>query len=321
MANTNLDKFLVIEQMMDEAQGLMEPYLSSLEQRYEYMNVLRKEYSNLSHTLGKIQQRVIKQGDKLEVDADVKNVAQSARDRIDEHIEAIEEDKADGDNQPSVKQLKRARKKLDGELDEDSIGEAWRLLKVLKIEIEELNVLMDLIDAMEDGKQDKAESIVKKIEKLRSDYTSGFVRYREALEQGEDVQKEVDDVIGELEDSGYIQEAESLTDARPSIAEERGLRPDAQPLLDLLNPIKSAGLEYFQSRNRNSASYDLNVAFAKEVAYTRRALLEDREYIGTRNAFNRLNTAFEELSGYMYDRFYQLGGTPVNYHGHDDRVR
>lgn len=45
-----------------------------------------------------------------------------------------------------------------------------------KIEIEELNVLMDLIDAMEDGKQDKSESIVKKIEKLRSDYTSGFVR-------------------------------------------------------------------------------------------------------------------------------------------------
>ena len=35
MANTNLDKFLVIEQIMDEAQGLMEPYLSSLEQRYE----------------------------------------------------------------------------------------------------------------------------------------------------------------------------------------------------------------------------------------------------------------------------------------------
>ena len=44
-----------------------------------------------------------------------------------------------------------------------------------------------------------------KIEKLRSDYTSGFVRYREALEQGEDIQKEVDDVIGDLEDNGYIQ--------------------------------------------------------------------------------------------------------------------
>ncbi|HGO3224510.1 TPA: hypothetical protein ACK0ZC_002825 [Staphylococcus aureus] len=319
MATTNLDKFLTIEQMMNEAQGLMEPYLSSLEARYEYMNVLRQEYSNLSHALGKVQQRVLKQGDKLDIDADVKNVAKSARDRIDEHIEAIEEDLDDDDSQPSVNQLKRARENLEGDLNEDSIGEAWRLLKVRKIEIEELNVLMDLIDAMEDGQQDTAESIVKKIDKLRSDYTSGFVRYREALEQGEDVQKEVDEVIADLEDGGYAKEVEILTDARPSIAEERGLRPDPQPLLDLLNPIKSAGLEYFQSRNKNSQSYDLNVAFAKEVAYTRRALLEDREYIGTRNAFSRLNTAFEELSSYMYERFHQLGGTPENYHGHENR--
>ncbi|MDG6600822.1 hypothetical protein QCE65_14140, partial [Staphylococcus aureus] len=300
-------------------QGLMEPYLSSLEARYEYMNVLRQEYSNLSHALGKVQQRVLKQGDKLDIDADVKNVAKSARDRIDEHIEAIEEDLDDDDSQPSVNQLKRARENLEGDLNEDSIGEAWRLLKVRKIEIEELNVLMDLIDAMEDGQQDTAESIVKKIDRLRSDYTSGFVRYREALEQGEDVQKEVDEVIADLEDGGYAKEVEILTDARPSIAEERGLRPDPQPLLDLLNPIKSAGLEYFQSRNKNSQSYDLNVAFAKEVAYTRRALLEDREYIGTRNAFSRLNTAFEELSSYMYERFHQLGGTPENYHGHENR--
>ncbi|HCY0820902.1 TPA: hypothetical protein ACHHA7_002783 [Staphylococcus aureus] len=319
MATTNLDKFLTIEQMMNEAQGLMEPYLSSLEARYEYMNVLRQEYSNLSHALGKVQQRVLKQGDKLDIDADVKNVAKSARDRIDEHIEAIEEDLDDDDSQPSVNQLKRARENLEGDLNEDSIGEAWRLLKVRKIEIEELNVLMDLIDAMEDGQQDTAESIVKKIDRLRSDYTSGFVRYREALEQGEDVQKEVDEVIADLEDGGYAKEVEILTDARPSIAEERGLRPDPQPLLDLLNPIKSAGLEYFQSRNKNSQSYDLNVAFAKEVAYTRRALLEDREYIGTRNAFSRLNTAFEELSSYMYERFHQLGGTPENYHGHENR--
>ncbi|HHU5551284.1 TPA: hypothetical protein ACUIEP_002728 [Staphylococcus aureus] len=319
MTTTNLDKFLTIEQMMNEAQGLMEPYLSSLEARYEYMNVLRQEYSNLSHALGKVQQRVLKQGDKLDIDADVKNVAKSARDRIDEHIEAIEEDLDDDDSQPSVNQLKRARENLEGDLNEDSIGEAWRLLKVRKIEIEELNVLMDLIDAMEDGQQDTAESIVKKIDRLRSDYTSGFVRYREALEQGEDVQKEVDEVIADLEDGGYAKEVEILTDARPSIAEERGLRPDPQPLLDLLNPIKSAGLEYFQSRNKNSQSYDLNVAFAKEVAYTRRALLEDREYIGTRNAFSRLNTAFEELSSYMYERFHQLGGTPENYHGHENR--
>ncbi|MCO4351511.1 hypothetical protein MTR07_11885 [Staphylococcus agnetis] len=41
--------------------------------------MLRKEYTGLSSTLAKVQQRVIKQGDKLEIDEDLKNVAQSAR--------------------------------------------------------------------------------------------------------------------------------------------------------------------------------------------------------------------------------------------------
>ncbi|HDA2604657.1 TPA: hypothetical protein R8C65_002774 [Staphylococcus aureus] len=318
MATTNLDKFLVIEEMMSEAQGLMETYLDALHERYDYMIVLRKEYTHLSSTLAKVQQRVIKQGDKLEIDEDVKNVAQSARERIDEHIEALEEEYGE-DNQPSIKQLKLAREQLEGKLDEDSIGEAWRLLKVRRIKVEELNVLMDLVDAMESGQQEISESIVQKIEKLRSEYTSGFVRYREALERGEDVQREVDDVIANLEDGRYIKESEMLLEARPSIVEERVKRPDPQPLLDLLTPIKSAGLEYFQSRNKNSHSYDLSAAFSKELAYVRRALLENREYIGTNNAFNRINLAFDELSGYMYERFHQLGGLPENYHGHDNR--
>ncbi|MCO4349250.1 hypothetical protein [Staphylococcus agnetis] len=317
MAKTNLDKFLVIEEMMNEAQDLMETYLNALHERYEYMIVLRKEYTGLSSTLAKVQQRVIEQGDKLEIDEDVKNVARSARERIDEHIEALEE--YDEDNQSLIRQLELARENLEGKLAEDSIGEALQLLKVRRIKIEELDVLMDLIDAMESGQQETSESIMQKIERLRSEYTSGFVRYREVLEQGEDVQKEVDDVIGDLEDGGYIKESEMLLEARPSIVEDRVKRPDPQPLLDLLTPIKSAGLEYFQSRNKNSHSYDLSAAFAKELAYVRRALLENREFIGTNNAFNRINIAFDELSGYMYERFHQLGGLPGNYHGHDNR--
>ncbi|HGO4018600.1 TPA: hypothetical protein ACK1AU_002714 [Staphylococcus aureus] len=110
-----------------------------------------------------------------------------------------------------------------------------------------------------------------------------------------------------------------LLEASPIIVEDRVKRPDAEPLLDLLTPIKSAGLEYFQSRNKNSHSYELSAAFAKELSYVRRALLEKREFIGTNNAFNRIKIAFDELSGYMYERFHQLGGLPENYHGHDNR--
>ncbi|HDE6301444.1 TPA: hypothetical protein PDR50_002939 [Staphylococcus aureus] len=180
---------------------------------------------------------------------------------------------------------------------------------------------MELVEAMGSGNKDVKQSIISQISRVRSEYISSFVTYRQALEQGEDVRQEIEYIIGDLEDAGFAKEADELTDAKPDIAEERGKRPNPEPLLDLLNPIKSAGLEYFQSKNRQSESYDLNVAFAKEVAYTRRALLENREYIGTRNAFNRLKSTFQELSSYMYERFYQLGGQPKNYHGHEDRKR
>ena len=118
---------------------------------------------------------------------------------------------------------------------------------------------------------------------------------------------------------GYDEEAGLMADALPDYEDVRRERPDPQQLLEVLPPVKSADLQYWQSNRRKSEGYALNMIFAKEVAYTRRALLEDREFIGTRNAFNRLNNAYEELSEYMYERYHELGGTPYNYHGHMDR--
>ena len=321
MAKSNLDKFREIEDMMEEAEGLMVPYKEALQGRYEYMNVLRKEYSNLSHTLGRIEQQIMQEASEIEVDEDVKVVSHNALERIGEHIEAIEEDNKYGEDNNTLEELKRAREQLGAKIDADSISGVYRVLNTMGIAVEEINVLMDVVDATRSENNDIAQNIIRRIERLRIEYISSFVEYREALEQGEDVASEVQDVINTLEDAGFTRYADDLTDAKPDISEERGKRPSPEPLLDILNPIKSAGLQYFQSNNRNSESYDLNVAFAKEVAYTRRALLEDREYIGTRNAFERLKAAFNDLSSYMYARYYQLGGEPVNYHGHDDRKK
>lgn len=322
MVVTNLDKFIEIEQMMNQAEGMMEDYLSKLRERYEYMNVLRKEYSNLSHTLGRIQQRLEQQTSAFEDDEDVKVVKASAIDQIEAHIESLEEDNDYNEHDVAIKQLRGVKESLEGKLDEDSLGKAWRILKVRKIDIEEINVLMDLIDAYEDNNHtDVKESLIKHILSIRGEYVSSFVTFRTACVAGDEIEQDVQRLIDELEDAGFYKEGEMLTEAKPDTIEERGKRPDPEPLLSLLNPIKSAGLEYFQSNNRKSDSYDLNVAYAKEIAYARRALLEDREYIGTRNAFERVNTAFENLSEYMYARFHQLGGTPNNYHGHDDRKK
>ncbi|WP_193018633.1 hypothetical protein [Staphylococcus equorum] len=322
MAKTNYDKFLKIETMMDEARELMQPYEDALKERYDYMNELRREYSNLSHALGRIEQSLQKQSNELEEDEDVKTVVKAANDKLSTHIEAIEEDNQYGERNDAVKQLKRAKEQLEGKVDVGNIETAWRITKARGIDIEEINVLMDLMDAMKSNKQDDViQSVISKIVNVQNEYVSSFVTYRNSYDEEIDVASIIASIINELEDGGYEKEAQTLEDAKPSTTEARGKRPNPEPLLDILKPIKSAELLYFQSNNKKSESYSLNKAFAYEVGYTRRALLEDREYKGTESAFDRLNTAYDNLSGYMYERFYQLGGDPKNYHGHDDRVK
>lgn len=318
---SNLKKFEDIETMMDKAKELMPTYENSLKERYDYMNELRREYSNLKHTLGKTVQSLNKRSNELEEDEDIKNVVKAALSKLETQIEALQEENQYGEHNDAVKQLERAREQLEGKIDESNLMSAWRIVKARGINIEEIDVLMDLMDAMKGkGKgEDVKKSIISRINSVQSEYASSFVTFRKAYDEGEDVPQMIGNIIGELEDAGYSQEAQMLEDAKPSTTEERGLRPDPEPLLNILKPIRSEGLKYFQSGNNKSESYDLNITFANEVRNTRRALLEDREYVGTNSAFTRLEAAFDELSDYMYDKFYQLGGKPHNYHGHEKR--
>lgn len=320
MVKSNLDKFLEIEKMMHEAESHMQLYEDALKERYNYMNDLRREHSNLSHALGKVQQKLSKKAKGLEEDKDIKAVVKDAVRKIDVQIEAVQEDYHEEVKQ-KIEKLTQAKEELQGKVQGENIREAWNKLNEIKINIEEVTVLKELVDSMKNIEEDTKQSIMKKIDRVRSEYVSSFVNYRKSFENGENVPQLIIEIIKDLNNNGFSEEAELLADVKPNINEGRGQRPETETLLSLLNPIKRAGLEYFQSNNKKSESYDLNVAFAKEVAYTRRALLEDREYIGTRNAFSRLKNCFEELSTYMYERYHQLGGTPNNYHGHEDRKR
>lgn len=320
MVKSNLDKFLEIEKMMHEAENHMQLYEDTLKERYNYMNDLRREHSNLSHTLGKVHQKLAKKAKGLEEDKDIKAVVKDAVHKIDVQIEAIQEDYHEEVSR-KVEKLTQSKEELQGKVQGENIREAWNKLNEIKVNIEEVTVLKELVDSMKNMEEDTKQSIMKKIDRVRSEYVSSFVNYRKSFENGENVPQLIIEIIKDLDNNGFSEEAELLADVKPNINESRGQRPETETLLSLLNPIKRAGLEYFQSNNKKSESYDLNVAFSKEVAYTRRALLEDREYIGTRNAFNRLKNSFEELSTYMYERYHQLGGTPNNYHGHEDRKR
>lgn len=320
MTKSNLDKFLKIESMMEEAKALMTAYEEALEERYEYMNDLRREYSNLSYTLGRVAHSLKNQSNDLEENESVKTVVKTILTKLDDHIEALEEEKQySEEDDDTITRLKRAREQLEGKIDKDNITTAWKIFKARGIRTKEIDVLMNLMDSRENNSQGTKEEIIRYISNVQDEYVSSFVTFRKSYDEDIDVSQIIGGIISKLEDAGYSQESRMLEDAKPSTTGERGVRPDPEPLLNVLNPIKSAGLEYYQSNHKNSESYSLNVAFAKEVAYTRRALLENREYKGTNSAFTRLKTAFNQLSSYMYERFYQLGGEPKNYHGHDDR--
>lgn len=320
MKKTNLDKFIEIESIMVQAEEEMDKYLQKLKERYHYMNVLRKEYSNFLRALERIQHRLEQKISMFEADEDVKVVKASAIDQIKYHIESLEEDNDYKEHDVVIKQLKDVKVSLEEKMDADNLGKIWKILKVRNINIEEINVLLDLMDMYEgDNITDIEENFIKRILNIRSEYISNFVTFRTACIVGDGIERELQRLIDDLADAGFNKEGDILTGAKPDTREERGKRPDPEPLLNLLMPIKRSGLAYFQSRNRKSESYDLNVAFAKEIAYTRRALLEDREYIGTRNAFERVKTAFENLSAYMYVRFHQLDKSSNNYHRYEDR--
>lgn len=320
MVKTNLDKFIEIENMMNEAESHMSEYENKLKERYDYMNNLRREHGIILHNLSVVQKKLSKKINTLNFDENVKAVSKDAINKINQQIEILQEDMYESENQKVLK-LKKAKEDLQGKLYIENIKECWNLLTACNVNIEEVQALNEYADAIKDEMEDSRANILKMIERVRNEYLNSFVNYRKALEEDNDIEHKMVEIINALEKEGFSEEAGLLLEVKPELNKARSKRPETDTLLNLLNPIKSAGLEYFQSKNKNSASYDLNAKFAKEVAYARRALLENREYIGTRNAFNRLKNAFEELSNYMYERYHQLGGTPNNYHGHDDRKR
>lgn len=318
MAVTNLDKFKEIEKNMEQFQLLKEEYLKSLLARHEYMNEYRSEYRRLINTVQTIKKSLHNKIEKIE---EYKVLIKVVKKQIEARIEYLREEEAKSlyeDYNCQIKALKEYINMLYVGVERDYLIDMQNYLIKEQVKSAELQILIDDYSSDQENKRD-IESLLGLIKSAQNEYLSSFKIYRKACEESEDVYESFNDIFDVLIEFGYDSESDELSEALPDIEETRKLRPDPQPLLDIIKPVKSAGLEYFQSKNRNSNAYDYNIIFARETAYTRRALLEDREYIGTRNAFERLEKAFNDLSEYMYERYYQLGGTPINFHGHDDR--
>ena len=319
MPSTNLDKFYAIEKIMEEFNSLQENYLKSLEERYEYMNEYRREYRSLVRAVNEVEKRLkTTENDDEEIEVLKKNARINAQRQIDS-IEEQRESNPYYDPKDSVKSLDKLINALYRSVDISYLESVQKSLEKNNIDVDGLPLLIDVLESYEEqDNREQKQKILSLIDMAKNDYLGSFKEYRNALETGE-VGESFNDIFKVLAQLGYDEEAGLMADALPDYDDVRRERPDPQQLLEVLPPVKSADLQYWKSNRRKSEGYALNMLFAKEVAYTRRALLEDREYIGTRNAFKRLNNAYDELSAYMYERYHELGGTPYNYHGHMNR--
>lgn len=321
MSKTNLTKFEEIQTMMERFNELSDSYEEALHLRYEYMSEYRSEYTKLLRTVNDLKEvlyRNLNNDEEIETAAD--GVVKACKKRIEVFAE-LSQQEAYEDYKKEIEALEFALNTVKKKKDKKSIENILNELENYKVEINEIYELLELIKKNESAEEDKIKSIIMIINAAEEDYLSGFKAYRIACENKEEVFETFDDIFNLLINLGYEYEASILAKSLPDLDEERKERPDPDELLEILKPIKSAGLEYWKSNRNNAFAYDYNIAFASEVHYTRRALLEDREYIGTKNAFERLNTAYDKLKGYMEERYSQLGGTPYNHHGHLERQK
>lgn len=321
MPKTNLAKFEEIQKMMEDFNEVSNEYEKTLQLRHEYMSEYRNEYTKLVRTVNDLKEQLYK---RLNNDEEIKEAANEAVKACKKQIERyteLSQEEAYNNYQKEISALEYALNTIKKKIDKRQIENVINELEACKVEMNEMYDLLELIKGKNGAEEEKIKSIIMIINAAEEDYLSGFKAYRIACENKDEVFETFDDIFNLLLNLGYEYEASILARGLPDLDEERKERPDPEELLNILKPIKSAGLEYWQSNNNNSFAYDYNIAFAKEVHYTRRALLEDREYIGTRNAFGRLRTAYGNLEAYMEERYSQLGGNPYNPHGHLDRKK
>lgn len=312
---TNLDKFEDIEKMMNKAKSEMETFLSALSERQDYMASYRKEFRKINEVMSTCKSSIEKAKSNNE---EIEQHLKSVNSKIDRQISSVKAEKeyyTDGSQDNVIKYLENAKEILNKKrLKADDLEEAQIYLNKSRTNIKGIEDL-----GSQRASNDKLDKLLTLIKATESDYLSGFKAYKSACENSEEVFEAFDDIVGVLLEYRFVDEANELISALPNIEDTRRQRPDPEPLLTILVPIRSNDLEYWQSNFNNSFAHKHNIDFADEVAYTRRALLEKREFKGTESAFKRLWEAYDKLKDYMDKRYHQRGGTPHNYHGHENR--
>lgn len=323
MGKSNLDKYYEIETMMDQFLILESTYLAKLKERYDYMSEYRSEYNKLKRAvntaLADLGEKEVSKINKDEKNALTEAIKSKLNKQIERHTEVIEHETSVSSKQAivvlseAINTLRKgASKKQLERINDELIG--------AKVFVEEIESLI-LSISKENVSKKKIDNAIGLLEAAYSEYLSTFREYRLACENREGIVESFEDIHKVLIGLGFENEATRLRKALPDYNDQKRMRPNADELLEIIKPFKSNDLVYWQSNNKNSDAYDYNEQLSKSISKARATLLRNAEYKGTEQAFKELKTDYYNLKCYMEERYYQLGGTPNNFHGHDDRKK
>lgn len=159
---------------------------------------------------------------------------------------------------------------------------------------------------------DRLQSISVNLKQVTQEYMKGFKKFFED-DNSEQLRSVISPISNELAAMNLGEEASKLNDALMSLdLKSEPLRPNPEELVDILHETRSPAM--YISRGYTVLEFVRPVY--KSMNYFQRSLREGREYVGTKNSWDKYISALNSLEKYYYTHYVQAGGKPKNYHGH-----
>ncbi|MBC1342349.1 hypothetical protein [Listeria welshimeri] len=316
MYKTNLAKFEDIEQMMNEVIEAKNVYLEALEKRNKYTKEMRSKYMLLSNRYTSVFKLLTELKNKKELKEKEDKILEKELDKV---LYNLNERLAENFNLEIKKDIIFIKKIREEKLNIDTI------LSVKPI-ISKYNLNKAVFDRyLKDYSSSYDEDLISILNlwctEAKKTIDIGFRNFKDNFHDKTElnlITKEIINITEPVKDKEIRKVYKLINPILINAKIEETRRPDNKYLLSKIQPIRSSGNMFFKAKN-TSKSQILCENFALSVAKVRRVLLEENEYKSVNNAFNKLDESFQEFLNYMNERYYQRGGTPENYHGHDSR--
>ena len=286
---------------------IMPNYLSALKTRYEWTNTARSEYFKLKRTINGVSAemaRIAKKIERKEAEFNdlVLQIQRESAELLDNNPDLTNEGKR---GLEELSELKQAD--FTEDYSETMITYIKKYVKVSKREL--LYLLRKRHSASLKYSQSPilAKRSSRQLKLLVDDYMRGSFKQFSADECITNLRL----ITRKMSDNGFQAQAENLQNINIENWKEPS-RPDSSELIEILHNVRQPDLYI----NRGYTVLDYVRPVYKSMNYFHRALRESREYVGTKNAYDRFMQKLDALDEYYREHYVQAGGKPANYHGH-----